>query len=249
MSPTARKSIVGVIGGMGPAATVHFMARVLDLTPAQSDQDHLRLIVDNNGAVFNRNAAVAGAGPSPAPVLVSMARGLERAGAEMLVMPCNTAHAFAGAIRAASDLPFIDLIEAASDEAAAHHVSRVGILAADGCLQAGLYQHALAHRHITPILLEPRAQTGLMGLLSAIKAGDRGPEVRAGMKALAHDLAAAGAEALVAGCTEVPLVLGPEDVTVPLTDSLDALARATIAAATRPHGVTPDQHPPMSGRS
>lgn len=224
---------VGVIGGMGPAATVHFMSRVLALTPARTDQDHLRLIVDNNSGVLDRNAAVAGSGPSPAPMLVAMARGLQRAGAEMLVMPCNTAHAFAGAIRAASDLPFIDLIEAACDEAVSHQASRVGILAADGCVQAGLYQHAFARRHVVPIFLEPREQSRFMALLHAIKAGDRGPEVEAGMQALAGELVGAGAEALVAGCTEVPLVLGPEDVRVPLTDSLDALARATIAAATK----------------
>jgi aspartate racemase len=216
---------------MGPAATVHFMGRVLELTPAASDQDHLRLIVDNNSGVLDRNAAIAGSGPSPAPVLVAMARGLERAGAEMLVMPCNTAHAFAGAIVAASDLPFVDLIEAASDEAVAHKASRVGVLAADGCLQAGLYQHAFARRHVAPVLLEPRDQARFMALLYAIKAGGRGADVRSGMKALAEELVAAGAQALVAGCTEVPLVLGAEDVSVPLTDSLDALARATIAAA------------------
>jgi aspartate racemase len=225
--------IVGVIGGMGPAATVHFMSRVLDLTPAASDQDHLRLIVDNNSGVLDRNAAVAGNGPSPAPVLAGMARGLQRAGAEMLVMPCNTAHAFAGAIVAASDLPFVDLIEATANEAVAHQASRVGVLAADGCLQAGLYQHAFARRHVAPVLLEPRAQARFMALLHAIKAGDRGADVRAGMRTLAGDLVAAGAQALVAGCTEVPLVLGAEDVSVPLTDSLDALARATIAAAGR----------------
>lgn len=225
---------VGVIGGMGPAATVHFMGRVLALTPARSDQDHLRLIVDNNSGLLDRNAAVAGNGPSPAPVLAAMARGLQRAGAEMLVMPCNTAHAFAGAIVAACDLPFIDLIEAASDEAVSHRASRVGVLAADGCVQAGLYQHAFARRHVDPVLPTPRAQSRFMALLHAIKAGDRGPDVKAGMRALAEDLVAAGAEALVAGCTEVPLVLGPEDVPVPLTDSLDALARATIAAARKP---------------
>jgi aspartate racemase len=162
-----------------------------------------------------------------------MARGLERAGAEMLVMPCNTGHAFAGAIVAASNLPFIDLIEATCDEAVSHKAARVGVLAADGCLQAGLYQHALARRHVTPILLEPRAQARFMSLLFAIKAGDRGSSVRAGMETLADELVAAGAQALVAGCTEVPLVLGPQEVAVPLTDSLDALARATIAAATR----------------
>jgi aspartate racemase len=226
-----RRRIVGVIGGMGPAATVHFMARVLELTPARNDQDHLHLIVDNNSGVLDRNAAVAGRGPSPAPALAAMARGLQRAGAEMLVMPCNTAHAFAGAILAASDLPFVDLIEAAADEAVAHRTPRVGVLAADGCFQAGLYQHALARRHVEPVLLEPRAQARFMALLHAIKAGDRGARVRNGMQALAEELVAAGARSLVAGCTEVPLVLGPADIAVPLTDSIDALARATIAAA------------------
>ena len=146
-------------------------------------------------------------------------------------MPCNTAHAFAGAIVAASDLPFIDLIEATADEAVAHQASRVGVLAADGCLQAGLYQHALARRHVEPVLLGPRAQARFMGLLHAIKAGDRGRQVRTGMQALADELVSAGAGSLVAGCTEVPLVLGPDDVAVPLTDSIDALARATIAAS------------------
>ena len=222
-----------MIGGMGPAATVHFMSRVLDLTPARIDQDHLRLIVDNNGGILDRHAAIDGSGPSPAPVLVAMARGLERAGAEMLVMPCNTAHAFAGAVRAASDLPFIDLIEATCDEAVSYQASHVGVLAADGCLQAELYQNALARRHVEPILLEPRLQSRFMALIHAIKAGDRGPAVINGMKTLADELVAAGAQALVAGCTEVPLVLGAGDLSVPLTDSLDALARSTIVAATR----------------
>jgi aspartate racemase len=224
---------VGVIGGMGPAATVRFMGRVLDLTPAACDQDHLRLIVDNNSSAPDSNAAIAGSGPSPAPVLAAMARGLQRAGAEILVMPCNTAHAFVGAILAVSDLPFIDLIEAAADEAAAQGASRVGVLAADGCLQAGLYQHAFAHRHLAPVLLEPRAQARFMTLIRAIKAGERGPDVREEMKRLTEELVGAGAQALVAGCTEIPLVLDPGDVGVPLTDSLDALARATIVAATR----------------
>ena len=100
---------VGVIGGMGPAATVHFMGRVLALNPARSDQDHVRLIVDNNGAVPDRNAAIRGEGPSPGPVLAAMARGLQAAGARVLVMPCNTAHAFAGLAMARRAMVVIQL--------------------------------------------------------------------------------------------------------------------------------------------
>ncbi len=223
--------IVGVIGGMGPAATVHFMSRVLALTPARSDQDHIRLIVDNNGGVLDRNSAIRGEGPSPGPALADMARGLERAGAEILVMPCNTAHAFAGAVRAATPLPFIDLVETACDEAMGRRPARVGVLAADGCVQSGLYQRAFDRRGVQAILCAPADQAAFMDLLYRIKAGDLGSEVGLRMAALAQGLAAAGAEVIVAGCTEVPLVLEPGAVAVPLVDSLDALARAVIAAA------------------
>ena len=222
---------VGVIGGMGPAATVHFMSRMLALTPARLDQDHVRLIVDNNGAIPDRNAAIRGTGPSPGPVLAEMARGLERAGAELLVMPCNTAHAFAADVRGASSLPFIDLIETACDEAMAGRPSRVGVLAADGCLEAWLYQDALARRGVQAITCRPDAQTRFMALLYRIKAGDIGEEVRAGARTLAEGLIEAGAEIIVAGCTEVPLALGAGDLAIPLVDSVDALARATITAA------------------
>ncbi len=222
---------VGVIGGMGPAATVHFMGRVMALTPASADQDHVRLIVDNNGAIPDRNAALRGEGVSPGPVLAGMALGLERAGAQLLVMPCNTAHAFAADIRVATGLPFIDLIEAACDEALAGGARRLGVLAAEGCRLAGLYPAALARRGAEAVMSADADQVRFMQLLYRIKAGDVGPEVRGGMKHLAGALMAAGAEALIAGCTEVPLVLGPGDVAVPLIDSIDALARATIAAA------------------
>ena len=231
---------VGVIGGMGPAATVHFMARVMDLTAAATDQDHVRLIVDNNGAIPDRNAALRGEGPSPAPVLAAMARGLERAGADLLVMPCNTAHAFADAVRSATPLPFLDLIETACEEAQALAPRRVGVLAADGCRRAGLYQAAFARRGIETLLCDDACHAAFMALLYRIKGGDLGPEVRAGMGALARGLTDAGAEVLLAGCTEVPLVLGPGDVGAPLIDSIDALARAVIVAA---HGDCPPALP------
>ena len=228
---------VGVIGGMGPAATVHFMSRVMALTSAAADQDHVRLIVDNNGAVPDRNAALRGEGPSPGPVLADMARGLARAGADLLAMPCNTAHAFAAEVRAATPLPFIDLIEATCDAALAAvspPPTRIGVLVADGARRAGLYQRALAGRGVEPILCDEAAHATFMDLLYRIKAGDVGPDVRATMCALAMGLIAEGAEVLIAGCTEVPLVLSPSDIPAPLVDSIDVLALATIAAANAP---------------
>jgi aspartate racemase len=222
--------IVGVIGGMGPAATVQYMARVQALTPTKREQDHLRLIVDCNPHVPDRNDAAGGNGASPAEVLAGMARGLERAGAQMLAMPCNAAHAYAADIQAAVSIPFLNLIDAVCDQAAASALT-VGVLAADACLEAGLYQEGLARRGVDALIGGASDQAAFMELLYRIKSGDVRAEVRTRMRELAENLIERGAEAIVAGCTEVPLVLGPADVPVPFVDSIEILAARTVAAA------------------
>src|SRR5262249_33936432 len=103
---------IGILGGMGPAATVDLMARILAATPASGDAGHLRLLIDCNPAVPDRNRAIAGEGPSPAPALAAMARGLEAQGADMLAIACNSAHAWADEIRAATGIPLISMIDA-----------------------------------------------------------------------------------------------------------------------------------------
>lgn len=221
--------VVGVIGGMGPAATLEFQARLLAATPASRDQDHLRVIVDNNPTLPDRNAAIAGRGPSPAPLLAAMARGLEQAGAELLVMPCNTAHAFEADIRAAVAIPFLGLIEAASDAAAeAAPAGAIGVLAVDGCRAAGLYQTALSARGLGPVLLDADDQARFMAAIYAIKAGDTGQAVSGEMKALAASLVGQGAVAVISACTELALVLAADDLSVPLIDSTQALVVRTL---------------------
>lgn len=224
--------VAGVLGGMGPAATADFFARVVAAGAGGRDQDHIRLIIDNNPFVPDRNAAAAGDGPSPGGVLAGMARGLERAGADFLVMPCNAAHAYAAEIRAATRLPFIDMIEAAVDVTVRMGVGgQVGVLAADACLQARLYQDALAARGLEAVVLDEAAQARFMALLYRIKAGELGPAAQGEMAALAAELVGQGAQAIVAGCTEVPLVLDAAAVSVPLPSSTDALVQATLARA------------------
>ena len=227
---------VGVIGGMGPAATVDFLHRLLAATPAERDQDHLRVLVDNNPKLPNRNAAIAGAAPSPAPELAAMARGLQAQGADFLVMPCNTAHAFAEAITDAVHIPLLSLIDAGADAAAASASAArsVGLLAADGCLDAGLYQDALASRGLTAVVLDRAERDRFMATVYRIKAGDLGPQVRAEMQALADRLGSRGAEVVLAACTEVPLVLGRGDTALPLVDATDALVARTVAYAVGP---------------
>ncbi|WP_269219908.1 aspartate/glutamate racemase family protein [Brevundimonas vesicularis] len=219
--------ILGVIGGMGPAATVAFLARVQALTPADGDADHIRVVMDLNPQVPDRNTR-----PGEAEVVLGqMAEGLAAAGAEVIAMPCNTAHAQAGAIRAlcaAKGLGFIDMIAATADAAAVSGAKRIGVLATPGGER--LYTQALAARGVETVLLEGADREAFMALVYGVKRGDVGEAARAGMLRLAQTLAEAGAHGLIAGCTEVPLLLRAEDTPVPLTDSAEVLAQACVEA-------------------
>lgn len=232
MSGSSKRSLtVGVLGGMGPQATVDFMTRVLAATPARVDQEHVRMLVDHNPGIPDRHAAIASSGPDIGPELAAMARGLEAAGADFLVMICNTAHAYTATIRAAVSIPFVSIVDVVMAAVAKHPASTVGVMAADGCLQAGLYQRALAAAGREPLLWTAVEQQRFMALLWRIKAGEHGAEVRAGLQALAASLEFAGAELLLAGCTEIPLVLEQGDTGVELLSSTDLLVRHTVALA------------------
>ena len=240
MHAQKRQKTVGVLGGLGPEATLDFFHKVLEKTQAKTDQEGLHLIIDNNPAVPNRNEAVAKTGPSPAPHLAGMAKGLERAGADFLVMVCNAAHAFEEAITDAVSIPFVSLIEETVGATLRDvpDIKRVGVLGSSGCLEAGLYQHAFAPHGVQVLVPEGEARDRFMTLLYRIKGGDKGDEVREGMRALAEGLVERGAEAIIAGCTEVPLVLLGGDVRVPLVNSTDVLVDATVAYATGTRSLT-----------
>ena len=213
---------LGVLGGMGPAATLDFLAKLQAATPAGRDQDHVRVLMDLNPQVPDRNVGEGAAGP----VLPAMAVRLREAGAEVLAMPCNTAHLHAGEIRAAAALPFIDLIDVAI--AAAGEAREVGVLGTR--LALDLYRDRLAAAGRQAVLPTEEAQAAFMDILYRIKSGETGPAVRALMAACAAGLERQGAEAVIAGCTEVPLVLSAGDLAVPLIDGSAELARACVLA-------------------
>jgi aspartate racemase len=224
---------VGVLGGLGPEATLDFFSKILQKTPANNDQEHLRLIIDNNPKVPNRNEAIAGRGPSPGPALAAMARGLEQAGADFLVMVCNAAHAYQRDIEAAVNIPFVSIIEETMRVTLERQpkVRRVGVLAADACLEARLYQNAFAREDVEVCVPRGESQTNFMQLLYRIKSGDKSEEIRSCMRNLALELIRDGAEVIIAGCTEVPLVLHEGFLSYPLVSSTDVLVEATIVYA------------------
>ena len=224
------RKTAGVLGGMGPDTTVDFMAKVIAATRAERDQDHARLLVDQNPGVPNRQAALLDGGEDPGPAMADMARRLERAGADFLVMPCNTAHAFAPAIRAAVTIPLVSIIDVTVEACRAYDA--VGVLATAGCLRANLYQEACAAAGMRPVLTDEAGVAEISRLAIAIKLGDRGAEVAARTKRVADALVGAGAQAIVAACTEIPLVLTPGMLSVPLVSSTDVLAEITAAMCT-----------------
>ena len=222
--------VVGVLGGMGPDATVDFMAKVIRLTPAGKDQDHVRMLVDHNPTVPDRQAAILGDGPDPGPVLADMARRLEQAGADFLVIPCNTVHVFEQSILDAVSIPLVSIIDATID-ALPTDCESVGLLATDGCIRAKVYQRKLAVRGIDAVLPTDEEMTGVMAVLNRIKAGEQSVDAGASLRRYAEALVARGAAAVIAGCTEIPLVLDAAMLDVPLISSTDVLAQATLRHA------------------
>ena len=232
------KHTVGVLGGMGPVATVDFMSRVIALTTAEKDQDHVRMLVENNPQVPDRQQAMRG---DDAPVrrsLANMAVHLANGGAEFLVMPCNTAHAFVQDAIDAVSVPFVSIVDV-TIEAIADTLPKartVGLLATSACVESGVYQCAIDATELTLVLPDREGQQACMALIFRVKGGDTGDEVRRGMISLADALIAEGVDAVIAGCTEIPLVLRDDDIDVPLISSTEMLARRTVEIAT---GVRP----------
>ena len=216
------KLILGVLGGMGPAATLEFLTRVQAYTPAKKDQDHIRVIADINPEAPDRNVP----GTQAGMVLAEMAGALQGAGAQVLAMPCNTAHAHASLIQRASGLPLIDMIDLGAEAARRSGAMRAGVLGTKGALK--LYREYLAARAMGLVALPQDSQDAFMETIYRIKAGDRGEEVRLEMQGYAAELKGLGADILIAGCTEAPLVMSKGDTRLEMIDPGDLLARRAV---------------------
>ena len=231
------EKIIGVLGGLGPWATLDLFEKILRLTPAQRDQDHLRIIIDNNPKIPDRQSAILGDGEDPTPALVATARNLEAAGADLIVIPCNTAHAFYPAIAAAVAIPVLHIMEevASAARTAVPGLTQAGVLATRGAIASQLYDRAFARIGVEVLAPDARGQEIVNRAIYGVKAGRTGLEVTRELVQVVRHLVEAGVQAIVLGCTELPFVLRPADVPVPLLDSNLILAQAAVRAATRLH--------------
>ena len=198
--------MIGVLGGMGPLATVDFMKKIVGATPAAGDQAHVPVLAHNDPRIPDRTDAILGNGPSPLPALRRGLQTLVNAGARCIAIPCNTAHRWHAELAAESPVPVLHIADAVSDTLRARAVRRVGLLATDGTLAAGVYQHRIDTPDMTWIVPTAAEQMRVMTGIRVVKAGDiaRGAEE---LEFGARALQARGAEIIVLACTEIPLAI------------------------------------------
>ena len=224
------EKVIGILGGMGPLATVDLFRRIVLKTPAKKDQDHPRIIIYNNPKIPDRTAYILGKGENPLPELIDSAKKLEEWGADFIIMPCNTAHYFAEEIQKAIKIPLINMIEETASYVASLGMKRVGILATMGTIASGIYQKALEKRGIKGVVPSVEDQEKVMkGIYEGVKAGD----IELGRKLLLEvaKKLEKEAEGIIAGCTEVSIALKQEDLNVPLVDPMDILAQKAVKMA------------------
>lgn len=221
------KRRVGILGGMGPQATILILQKLLACVQAQDDSDHIPLIVDQNTQVPSRiRHLLEGSGDDPGPVLADMARRLVAGGAEALAMPCNTAHHYAGAIRAAVAVPFLDMVALSVAHAAelAGEARVVGILASPAVRKVGLFDAGLAKHGLRGFYATD--EVAMLAAIRQIKAEGPQPLARATLKTASDDLLARGASVQMIACTEFSLIADAVAQKIKVFDTLDLLVKA-----------------------
>lgn len=226
--------LMGVLGGMGPEATIEFMKRVMGYTNAHDDVDHLRMIVDNNPKVPSRiSAIIEKKGGEPGVVLADMAKGLEAAGAQFLVITCNTAHYYFADIRAAVSIPVLDVIQlsAAKLSQGLGRRTKIGILASPAVQKIALFEKTFEQYDLSIVYPTAEEQENLLAIIRSVKAGTLSKADQKTYQQIAKNLHDnQGIKGLIVACTELSL-LPPPNVATLIIDTLDVLVEEAISIA------------------
>jgi aspartate racemase len=224
--------MIGILGGMGPEATVLLMQKVIAAVPAEDDADHIPLLVDQNPQVPSRIAhLVEGTGDDPGPVLAAMAQRLEGAGATALAMPCNTAHHYADAIRKAVSVPLLDMVALSVRHAAnlAGLGGRVGILASPAVRRIGLFDGPMAAAGLVPVYASDEA--AMLAAIRSIKRDGPTAAAPATLQQASDRLWAEGASVQMIACTEFSMIADAVARRATAFDTLDCLVAAIVTAS------------------
>jgi aspartate racemase len=225
-----RQRVVGIIGGMGPEATVELMRRVTARTRAEDDADHVHLLVESNPQIPSRIAhLLEGGGDDPLPEILRVARNLQSAGAQALAMPCNTAHHYADEIQAAVTIPLLHMVKlTVARIAAAGSAARVGLLASTAVLRVGVFAREFAEHGLEGVF--PPRQDALMALIRDVKRGGTGVAAAERLAGIGAELTAQCQVVLIA-CSELSLISAQLASRTRTLDSLDVLADAVVEFA------------------
>ena len=222
---------VGVIGGMGPEATIDLMRRVIAATPARDDIDHIHMLVDNNPKVPSRiKALIEGTGESPAPFMAKMALGLERAGADFLVMPCNTAHMYYPEVVAAVSIPVVNILDVTVQHVkrCQPDIRRVGMLASTAVENIRLYHDRFDVEDVETLFPAPAHQEKVMALIKGVKSKNYDADAVARYNEAAAHLKAKGAECIILACTELSVIAETLIMDLPVYDASQLLAEHIV---------------------
>ena len=225
------KKTIGIIGGMGPLATADLFEKIVGHTKAACDQEHLHVVIDSNTNIPDRTAALLHGGADPLPELVKSAGRLEKMGADVLIMPCNTAHNYYDGIAAAVSVPVLHMVRLTAQALVERGVKKAGLLATDGTVRTGIYQKSFAGSGVELLTQDEAGQRAVMEMIyQGVKAGDMAFDAQPARQAMER-LLAAGAEVLILGCTELPLAVKLYGIALPAVDPTLELALEAIRFA------------------
>ena len=224
------KKSIGILGGMGPLATADLFRKIVTLTKADRDNDHIRIYIDDNASIPDRTAAILSGGAAPHPAKTDSLRKLEACGAACIIMPCNTAHYFLPRLQALTSVPFLSILDATAEACAARFPGRTaGVLGTKGTLATGLYQSALDARGVSAVIPGAAEQEALMRVIyDGVKADAAPGSYRAELEGVLDAMARRGADYFILGCTELPVAAQLLGLTIPMADPTEELAKAAI---------------------
>lgn len=225
---------IGILGGMGPAATVELFSRIVNNTKAKSDHDHAKVVIINDPSVPDRTRFILGEGESPVPQLKENLMRLAKAGADIAIIPCMTAHSFISELNSNSPIPIINAIELIEKYLAKKdfNIQKVGLLATTGSIKSGVFQNHLTKQVIIP---NNKNQNMLMDIIygkEGIKAGFINSKIIERINHIIDSLKHEGAQAVIAGCTEIGLVMNNQNSNLPVIDPISLLAEKAIELGT-----------------
>lgn len=219
---------LGVIGGLGPMATAYFMQLIIDMTDASTDQEHIPMIIYNCPQIPDRTNYLLGKSKeNPGPQIIECGRKIENAGAELIAIPCITAHALFPEIEKELNIPVLHIIKETAAYLKSEGIKKIGLEATDGTVQTGVFQRELERQGIEVILPSAEKQEMVMHIIyNNVKAGRRVDMDRFGQ--IEAELHEKGAEVIVLGCTELSMISRDEKIGHGYLDAMEVLARAAV---------------------